>query len=156
MTQKKKRPFEIAKERAWLKMPPLTRQAALELDEKLRINNRHQILMRFDLGRKVEKILAHADIYGPNAIAQLAEIPGIKGGIKELYQMRDVAVTLTRESVSEVSSTPTAGGMLLSFGHFVELVRLPSLALMREVLRRIREDDLTVAQTHSLVDDLTQ
>ena len=70
--------------------------------------------------------------------------------------MRDVAVTFARDSVAEQSSTPTAGGLLLSFGHFVELAHVSSDKTRREVLRRIRTNDLTVAQVRRLVEELTQ
>ena len=136
-------------------MIPTTKKLASELEKNICTRNRGELLVVYDLGRQIQKLLGDSVLYGANAVKQVAKFVNVKGGVAELYQMRKVAVTFSRKFVAEQSSTRQAGGILLGFGHFVALADAPE-EMRTEILGRIRGEDLSVAQVIRLIEELAE
>ena len=152
MTQKKEIPPALRKRQAWSEMLRPTRRLAKDFDVRLCADNRQQMLVEYDMGAHIQEMLADVDVYGTNAAEQLAE--WLYMDVGKLYEARNVAVRFGRDAVGKQAEIPCEGGLLLQFGHFVQLARLPTLEMAVKVCAQIRVEDLTVRDTAKLVDSI--
>jgi hypothetical protein len=152
----KKISWNAGRRRAWSSMPPSTQDVALKLEADLCRLNRRETLICYDLGQRVQEVLSSPATFGGNGVAQLAQYLGIKGGADELVQAWKVTTIFPRAFVAEQSSQPTTGGHFLSFRHFIELAGIGSEEMRSEVLRIVREYDLSVAQLRRLIEEMPE
>ena len=156
MSQRRKIPPEIIRQRALGKMALPTREVANDLEIGICKRNRRETMMQYDVGVLAQEIVADPTAFGADGLRQLATHLSLPGGEEELLEARRVALVFPRKFVREQCATLTPSGFLLEFGHLVALADIESEETRLEVLAQIQENNLSVAQTRRLVREMTE
>jgi hypothetical protein len=127
-------------------MAEKTRKAAQEFHTKLRLANLRELIVKHDIGTSLAPICRFPGTFGATAPEQLAEFLGIPGGLKTLLEMAAFARLFPKDFVIEQANTPMADGAFVTYGHFALISRCGWAEERRQLLERVREKCMTVAQ----------
>jgi hypothetical protein len=99
------------------------------------------VMIYFDKGARLKKIIEQEATYGSNAVEQLAAYFGKT--TKYIYDCRNFAQEWDKEFLKAQLAQPMSDGNLLHFDHFRHLTRVKSTKDQELLLRRVRTECLS-------------
>jgi len=138
--------LELDKEAAvvYEKMTPELRKLAEKLAGMLAREAYGHLLIRYDMGVYIAKVIAEEARYGANAVEQLATF--LKMHPNDLYDMRNVTIVFTREQVQALSGRRMADGNHLSYRHLVVLAKVKNKNDRQRLLKATIEHGWSASQ----------
>lgn len=126
-------------------MMPNLKPIAKAIDEILGKVEKGTTLLTYDAGALIHPVLADDAMFGCDALKQLADYTGIRGGTDTLVKLRDLALCFPdREFVVKQLAAPMSNGRHLTVYHFIELASLADQRAVKGLLARIREGSWSV------------
>jgi len=136
-------PFEQKRKSLLADMTPACRTVAKEFEEKIKIGNQGVILIRYDIGAKVCRVVEKEAQYGSNAVKQLAAYLGFKDDGSALYSLKNFATAFTRSFVKGQVSKPLLNGRAMELGHFLQIMKVKSKKQQHVLFDKVRAECLT-------------
>ena len=153
MSRRQELPAWIRRRQAAREMEsqPAVMQVAKEFDAAFREDKRCQARSLYSLGERIRDMLAAPDLYGADAVEQLAEFLRLEDHVEYLYLTAKVVSIFSVEFIVEQINAPTNAGNNLRFAHFVELAGVASDKVRLDLLEQARDELLSVEQLRELI-----
>lgn len=116
---------------------------ARKIDQKLEIETRGLLLLRYDVARLLHAVWEDATSYGACAIELLSHYLGIDSVV--LYDLRGLAPAFSREEVEQLARRRMSNGARISPAHLMKIAREPRKD-RAALLERVFEQSLTLIQ----------
>lgn len=121
-----------------------TQEIAKEFETKLGKAAEGLVMIRYDIGARLIKVVGEESLFGTNAVQQIADYLNIPGGKTALYALKDFAKTFDREFVKAQIALPMSNGRPLDTGHFIVIARLTSKKEQEKLFKRVRQECISV------------
>jgi hypothetical protein len=119
-------------------MSEKTRTLAIEGGEKLKRLHSAGVLLFYELGERINDICTDETLDESTEVTKLAQYWGIDNTNK-LYEMRNAALTFTKEFLVQQIREPLSNGQTLTFEHFKALRRVSSEKDRASLLKQTRK-----------------
>ena len=119
-------------------MSDKTRALAIEGGEKLKRLHSAGVLLFYELGERINDICTDETLDESTEVTKLAQYWGIDN-TNRLYEMRNSALTFTKEFLDAQISEPLSNGRTLTFEHFKALRRVASEKERAALLKQTRK-----------------
>lgn len=126
--------------------PDALRRVTAVIHSRLQRANQRDLLARHALGCTVREMASNPDVYGENAVRQLAEFTGIAGGPAALLEMARFSAEYTKAVIIEQGRIPMANGGFVTYSHFRQLMRIRKKSNQLAYLNWARRRGLTAVQ----------
>lgn len=123
-------------------MTPATKQLAVKLDRTLASAHCDALLLRYDTGRSLARVVAEEATYGSSAVEQLAAYLGMSPD--RLYKLRTYALVFTRQQVTAYAKRSMANGGRIRYHH------LAAIMVVRSPQERLRLVELVFTESLSV------
>jgi len=138
---------QVAKREGLLKaMTPELQKVAKSVEKKLATGRQGLVLIAYDIGAMVKRVIDDEPTYGAKAVEQLADYLQNNGGTTALYALRGFATEFTRESVKAEVVKLREDGQALETGHFLAICKVKSKKEQRKLFNRVRNECLSSKQ----------
>lgn len=144
MTKTVAAPAEKARMKLLKEMTPELKAFAKEGEERLAKTNSALMIVYYDLGSRLKRVLSNEAKYGTNAAEQLSAFWNIQGGATTLYHMKNVAARFDRDFIGEQSAKEMTDGGRLTFNHWVKIAQVKDEKFVEPLLRKTFSDSLSV------------
>jgi hypothetical protein len=124
------------------KMLPELRVVALALDEKVRVLQTGNVMIRYDIGAMIAGVMANEKTYGLGAVETLAAYRNESP--TTLYALKDFAKTFpNRDYVRDWTNRPMANGDFLTEKHWMVICRFARPAERERHLKKALDNNLS-------------
>jgi hypothetical protein len=106
---------------------PQAREKTTAIHRKLYVANKRDSLVKHAIGRRVTKAVRNMATYGQDFATELNVFLGLSADYKELGNMKTFATEYPMQFILEQSAKPLANGAFLTYGHFLELMKVWNL-----------------------------
>lgn len=128
----------------WLAaMTPKCQKVAEEFTKKLGQAAKGIVLIKYDIGARLQEVMTKEEEYGSKAIEQLATYLNFPGGSTTLYALRQLSEQFDREFVEQQVAIPMANGTNLEVSHFLLIARVETKTDQKKLFARIRQECLS-------------
>lgn len=129
-------------------MAEVTRKVALAGADKILLGTKFSIALLHDVGTLLNEIFTDPAIKKAKTIdEELKKLIRFwnhpSWNLSSLYDLRNVAVTFSRDTIIEECSTPMSNGKLLTWSHFKELQKVGQEKRRLALLKKVRENNLS-------------
>ena len=140
--------------KAYREMSPQLRKVAKQIEKRLALAQKGSALIAYDIGVMVGEVLKRENLYGDlnESLSHLNQYLSWKADDRTLSEYHVVSQTFRRDVFERELSEPMANGRALSFSHFAQLAHVTSHKRQSELLKRVREECLSVRE---LADEIT-
>lgn len=118
-------------------MNPETQQVARELEAKISKVSNGIVVLQYQMGMRIAKVVEEEQVYGEGAVKQLADYLNNPGGATHLYNLKNFATTFTKDYVERTMERSMESGERLSVGHWIALSRIDDGAKREKMLERV-------------------
>lgn len=134
---------KLSKERKAVfdEMTPALQKVAKELDKQMDREARGNLLLNYDQGLMIRQVIEDEAEYGSNAVEQLAQFHGRNAS--ELYDLRNITLTWTREEVEEIASETMESGRRLTVMHLRLLNTLKNKRTRDAMQNRVLKESMS-------------
>lgn len=137
-------PEEEKRAAIYEEMSSALKKVADDFRKKEAIASKGNLTLRYDMGVKVKTVIEDEAEYGANAVKQLAAFLG--RAETDLYDLRNVVTTYTKEEIIEFSEREMANGGHITMGHVMAIVRVKKSGDRKKLWDRVFAESLTVNQ----------
>lgn len=139
-------PLEKSRQALLGKMTPELQKLAVMIEKKHQTAVKGVVMIRYDIGVWLKRVIDEHTKYGSDAVGQLAAYLNYPGGATGLYTLRNFADTFTREFVLQQSSLPMADGRAIETNHFFCIMRVANPKEQLKLFDRVRRECWTANQ----------
>lgn len=148
-------PWEKKRQELLAEMQPATREVAIDFDKKRMQLVRGTLMIRYDMGRRLIDVTKpeKVAVYGQDAAGQISAFLGLgKGGRTLFYNLLTMAKAFPdRKALEHEVNIPRADGTPLDFSHFLALARVASTEKRKQLLKKVRANNMAVGELDNLV-----
>lgn len=136
-------PAEEARRKAYEAMTPELRDVAQECERQIAKTAGSVIMLQYQIGARVLAVANDEQTYGPNAVQQLADYLGVRGGASYLYSLMNFARVFEADYVRTRSLRPMANGEHVTVSHWLQLMKIEDPQSRERMLERVYREALS-------------
>ena len=131
-------PFAAKRAEILTMMRPKTQEVAKAIIKQAGVAAKGIISIQYNVGARIAEVVRNPEIYGIEAVTQLADYSGYPGGATALYALKNFADAFTKEYVVQQTSTLMEDGRPLRYGHFLAIMRVRGKDNQQKLLKQTR------------------
>lgn len=136
-------PYEKKRKELLTEMTPPTREVALDFEKKITLLNQGEILVSYDMGARMKKVLGDESVYGANAAIQLAAYLGMTNTTR-FYNLVNMSEAFDRKWIASQAAQGLSNGQPMRLGHFLALSLVKLKKDLEGLLTRVRQESISV------------
>jgi len=142
-------PIEEKRKALLAEMSPELRLVVKDFEEKDMAAAVGPVMIAYDKGARIKRIIEQEAKFGTNAVEQLAAYFGVSA--TKFYELRNFASEWDKNFLKAELKKPMSNGDLLSYDHFRNLVRIKSSRDQTKLLRQVRLESMSSNSLSELI-----
>ena len=142
-------PIEEKRKALLAEMSPELRLVVKDFEEKDMAAAVGPVMIAYDKGARIKRIIEQEAKFGTNAVEQLAAYFGVSA--MKFYELRNFASEWDKNFLKAELKKPMSNGDLLSYDHFRNLVRIKSSRDQTKLLRQVRLESMSSNSLSELI-----
>jgi len=130
-------------------MSAALRKVYADLQKRFGSLSKNDIMARYEIGRRIDNVLTDEKKYGANAANQLAAALGKSEG--EIYNLKNVSVTWSREDLQELLEIRNAKNNELTFTHLRALASIRTAKTRKRFYNTWLKEGLTTRELDNAI-----
>jgi hypothetical protein len=135
---------------AFRQMTPDMQRLAVDFEQQLATEKRSGLLIRREMGLRIDQVINGESTYGTAAVEQLAVYLSVSPD--RLYKLRTFSQTVTHEQLEQWSDRKMTSGGRIAYNHLATIMVVRPVAQRLELVERTFQQSLSVRDVRAIID----